>query len=285
MEDDRCWDVLENVSDGFFNTSAVGAIAVADSDPNVIYAGMGESCVRLDVSHGDGVYSPRTAARPGRTWASRTRVTSAESAFILRTPTLSTSPHWGHAFGPNEQRGVFRSKDGGKTWSESCIVPRTAGAIDISIDPNNPRILTPRSGRCGGSPGALAPGAPDSGLFKSTDGGDTWAELSGNPGMPKGIKGRIGVAVSPARPERVWAIVESEDGGLFWSDDGGTTWESVSDEHDLRHRPWYYSHVFADTQDSDTVWVLNLKAWKSVDGRAHTLRTWEHPTATTTTCG
>ena len=256
----------ENVSDGFFNTSAVGAIAVADSDPNVIYAGMGESCVRLDVSHGDGVYRSTDG---GKTWA---HIGLQDTRHIGRirvhpqNPDLVYVAALGHAFGPNEQRGVFRSKDGGKTWEQVLYRGENAGAIDISIDPNNPRILYAAFWQVRRFPWSLSSGGPDSGLFKSTDGGDTWAELSNNPGMPKGIKGRIGVAVSPARPGRVWAIVESEDGGLFRSDDGGATWESVSDERDLRHRPWYYSHVFADTQDSETVWVLNLKAWKSVDG-------------------
>ena len=256
----------ENVSDGFFNTAAVGAIAVAESDPNVIYAGMGESCIRGNVCHGDGVYKSTDA---GKTWAhlgledtrhiSRIRVHPKDSSLVYVAAL-------GDAFGPNSQRGLFRSKDGGKSWEQVLTQGEGTGAIDLSMDQRNPRNLYVAFWEAQRTPWSLSSGGPGSGLFKSTDGGDTWTELSDNKGMPKGIKGRMGVTVSAARPSRVWAIIEAEESGLYRSDDGGETWERVSDDRNLFTRPWYYNHVFADTQDPDTVYILNLNAWRSLDG-------------------
>jgi photosystem II stability/assembly factor-like uncharacterized protein len=256
----------ENISDGFFRTASVGAIAVSESDPNVIYAGMGEACIRLDVSHGDGVYKSTDG---GKTWR---QVGLEDTRHIGRVrihprdPDLVYVAALGHAFGPNQERGVFRSKNGGKSWERILFRSENSGAIDLSLDPNNPRILYAAIWQVRRYPWSLESGGPESGLFKSTDGGDTWTELTSNPGMPTGIKGRIGVALSPARPGRVWATVEAEGGALLRSDDGGATWERTSENRDLRQRPWYYQHIFADPQDAETVWVLNLKAWKSVDG-------------------
>ena len=256
----------ENVSDRFFKTAAVGALAVAESDPNVIYAGMGESCIRGNVSHGDGVYGSTDA---GRTWAhlgledtrhiSRVRVDP-------RNPEVVYVAALGHVFGPNEQRGVFRSKNGGQTWEHVLFKSEKAGAADLVMDPNNPRVLYAAIWEAGRKPWMLTSGGPDSGLYKTVDGGDTWTELTNNEGLPEGVKGRMGLAVSPARSGRVWAIVESKNGGLFRSDDGGSTWERVSEDRSLLKRPFYYSHVFADPQDPETVYVLSLKAWKSTDG-------------------
>ena len=172
----------------------------------------------------------------------------------------------GHAYGPNQQRGVFRSKDGGESWEQVLFRSERAGAIDLCMDPNNPRILYASVWEAQRTPWSLISGGPDSGIFKSTDGGDSWQELTGNPGLPTGLKGRIGLAASTAKSDRVWATVEAEDSGLFRSDDGGATWEQVSDNQDIQGRPWYYQHIFADPQDCDTVWVLNYKAWKSIDG-------------------
>ena len=256
----------ENVSDGYFKAAAVGALAVADSDPNIIYAGMGESCIRGNVSHGDGVYRSTDA---GRTWAhlgledtrhiSRIRVDP-------RDPDVVFVAALGHVFGPNEQRGVFRSKDGGQTWERVLFKSEKAGAADLSMDPSNPRVLYAAIWEAGREPWKLTSGGPDSGLYKTTDGGDTWTELTDNEGLPEGVKGRMGVAVSHARSGMVWAIVESKEGGLFRSDDGGSTWEMVSDDRALRQRPFYFSHVFADPQDPETVYVLSLRAWRSTDG-------------------
>ena len=256
----------ENVSDGFFDTAAVGAIAVSESDPNVIYVGMGESCIRGDVSHGDGVYK---STDKGKTWVNMGLTDTRHIARIRvhpKDPDLVYVAALGHAFGPNGERGVFRSKDGGRNWERVLFKSEKAGAADLSMDPNNPRILYAAIWETIRTPWSLVSGGPYSGIFKTTDGGDTWEEITNNPGLPEGLKGRIGVAVSPANPDRVWATVEANDSGLFRSDDGGDTWELVSDNQDLQGRPWYYEHVFADPQDPDTVWILNFKCWMSVDG-------------------
>ena len=244
----------------------MGAIAVAESDPNVIYAGMGEACIRLDVSYGDGVYKSTDG---GKTW---THLGLEDTRHIARVrihphnPDIVYVAALGHAFGPNQQRGIFRSTNGGKTWEHVLYKSDNAGAADLSLDPHNPRVLYAAIWQTRRNFWNLSSGGPDSGLYKSTDGGDTWIEITNNPGLPKGLKGRMGVAVSPAKTGRVWATIEAEDCGLYRSDDGGTTWELVSDERDLQGRPWYYQHVFADPQDADTVWILNYQCWKSIDG-------------------
>ena len=255
----------ENISDGFFETSAVGAIAVADSDPNVIYAGMGEACIRNDVSSGDGVYK---STDRGKTWR---HVGLSDSRHIARirihpsNPDLVYVAALGHAWAPNEERGLFRSRDGGESWESVLFVSDKAGAIDLAMDPTNPRILYAAIWEVFRNPWTISSGGPDSGLYKSTDGGDTWTGLSDNPGFPKGLKGRIGVAVSPAKPDRLWAIVEAGEGGLYRSDDGGESWELVNDT-DGRGRPWYHTHVFAHPQDPETVWVMDSFFYVSTDG-------------------
>ena len=172
----------------------------------------------------------------------------------------------GHAFGPNEQRGVFRSSDGGRNWERVLYRDDKSGAIDLSIDATNPRILYAALWETLRTPWSLTSGGEGSGIFKSVDGGDTWQELTDNPGLPKGLKGRIGIAASPAKAGRVWATIEADDAGLYRSDDGGATWELATDNQDIQGRPWYYEHIFADPVDADTVWSLNYEAWKSVDG-------------------
>jgi len=185
---------------------------------------------------------------------------------IANDPDLVYVAALGHAFGPNPERGVYRSRDGGRNWEKVLYRSPKAGAVDLAMDPNNPRLLYASIWETYRNFWSLSSGGPDSGLFKSTDGGDTWTEISDNEGLPKGIKGKIGVAVSPAQADRVWAIVESEQEGLYRSDDGGRKWQRVSDNRDLIHRPWYYCHVFADPCHADTVYVTNLKMWKSTDG-------------------
>ncbi|MCI0896497.1 MAG: glycosyl hydrolase, partial [Chloroflexi bacterium] len=256
----------ENVSDGFFRTSAVGAIAVSEVDHNVVYVGMGESCIRGDVSYGDGVYGSTNA---GETWSHLGLEDTRHIARIRVHPLDSNTVYvaaLGHAFGPNEQRGVFRTRDGGVNWERILYRDDKTGAIDLSIDINNPRILYATLWETVRTPWSLTSGGPGSGIFKSVDGGDTWQEITDNPGLPKGLKGRIGITVSPAKSGRVWATVEAEESGVFRSDDAGATWEKVSDNQDIQGRPWYYQHIFADTSDSETVWVLNYGAWKSIDG-------------------
>ncbi|HXJ77591.1 MAG TPA: glycosyl hydrolase [Candidatus Methylomirabilis sp.] len=256
----------ENISDGFFRASAVGAIAVAPSDPNVIYAGTGEACIRGNVSHGDGVYRSRDG---GRTWDNtglgdtrhigRVRVhpRDADCVYVAAL---------GHAWGPNRQRGVFRSRDGGGKWEHVLFRSEGAGAVDLSLDPQNPRMLFAAIWEARRTPWGMTSGGPDSSLYRSTDGGDTWTDISRRPGLPKGGLGRIGVVVSPADGRRVYAVVEAADGALFRSDDGGDTWQRGSEEAGLRGRPWYYMHVFADPNDADTVWVADYSLWKSTDG-------------------
>ena len=256
----------ENVSDGFFKTSAVGAIAVAPSDHNVIYAGMGEACIRGDVSYGDGVYRSTDG---GKTW---TNVGLENTRHISRIRIHPTDPDLvyvaalGHAFGPNDERGIFRSKDGGKNWEKVLFKSDKAGAADLSMDPNNPRMLYAAIWEAVRTPHSLISGGPDSGIFRSTDGGDTWTEITANPGLPDGLKGRIGIAASPAKQGRVWATIEADARGVYRSDTGGDTWELVSDNGDIQGRPWYYQHIVPDPQDPETVWILNYQAWKSVDG-------------------
>ena len=256
----------QNVSDGFFNTASVGAIAVAESDPNVIYAGTGEACIRNDVSHGDGVYKSTDG---GETWAN---VGLADTRHIARVrvhpknPDLVYVAALGHAFGPNSERGVFRSQDGGGSWERVLFKSDKAGAADLSMDPNNPRVLYASIWEAQRTFWDMTSGGEDSGLWKSTDGGDTWTDISERPGLPVGVKGRIGVAVSPAKTGRVWALVEAKNGALFRSDDGGETWERLSDEPAIRGRAWYYSHIIAHPTDPETVWSMCWEVWKSTDG-------------------
>ncbi len=255
----------ENVSDGHFKRASVGAIAVSASDPNVIYVGMGESCIRGNVSHGDGVYRSTDAAK---SWTHRGLADTRHIAKVRVHPTdpdLVYVAALGHAHGPNPERGVFRSKDGARTWRKVLYRGPKAGASDLSIDPNNPRTLYAAFWETIRRPWELVSGGPGSGVFRSTDGGDRWVELSRKPGLPKGTLGKIGVAVSPARAGRVYAIVEAEDGAVFRSDDGGETWQRLSEERELRTRAWYYQHIVAHPTDPDTVWVLNVDAWRSID--------------------
>ena len=260
----------ENVSDGYFNTASVGAIAVSDSEPSVVYAGMGEACIRLDVTHGDGVYRSNDG---GHSWV---HLGLEDTRHISRVRIHPTNPDivfvaaLGHAFGPNEQRGIFRSTDGGKNWENVLYKSENAGAGDLSIDPGNPNLLFAGIWQVRRNFWNLASGGPDSGLWRSRDGGDTWEDVSSNPGLPDLPFGRIGVAISPAKAGRIYATVEAGEPGVYRSDDYGDTWELVSDNRDLQGRPWYYQHIFADPQDADTAWVLNYGAWKSVDGG----RTW-----------
>ncbi len=256
----------ENISDGFFNTSSIGALAISPSDPNVIYAGTGETTIRTDVSYGDGVYGSTDG---GKTWAhlglEETRHIG-EIRIHPQNPDLVYVAALGHAFGPNPERGVYRSRDGGANWEHVLFHSPRAGAVDLAMDATNPRILFATVWQTHRHFWELSSGGPDSSLYRSNDGGDTWTDIGGNKGLPKGILGKIGITVSPARPQRVWAIIEAEKAGVYRSDDGGDTWERLNSSRDLLNRPWYYCHIFADPQDPETVWVTNLSTWKSTDG-------------------
>ncbi|MFZ1756074.1 MAG: glycosyl hydrolase [Caldilineaceae bacterium] len=259
----------ENISDGFFRTSAVGALAVSEADPNVIYAGMGETTIRGDVSWGDGVYKSTDG---GKTWQNVGLADTHHIGMIRIHPKNADIVYvaaLGHAFGPNAERGVYRTLDGGKSWERVLHVSDKAGAIDLALDVTNPRILYASIWQVHRHFWELVSGGPDSGLWKSTDGGDTWTDITRAKGLPQeGILGKIGVVISPAKPERVWAIVESDDeqSGVYRSDDSGDTWALLSTNRDLMARPWYYMHIFADPQDADTIYINNLKMWKSTDG-------------------
>ncbi len=255
----------ENISDGYFGGS-IGAVAVSEWDPNVIYVGGGEKTVRGNVSHGYGMWKSDDA---GRTWKQIGLTDSRRIPRIRihpRNPDLVYAAVLGHLFGPNEQRGVFRSKDGGATWEKVLFVSNEVGAVDLAMDPSNPRVLYASFWRVIRRPYALESGGEGSSIWKSTDGGDTWTEITRNKGLPQGVIGINMVTVSPANPDRLWAIIEAKDGGVFRSDDAGKSWMKVNEERKLRQRAWYYTRIYADPQNEDMVYVLNVRFWRSKDG-------------------
>ena len=254
------------VTDGQIKSGSVGAIAVSESDPNIIYAGMGEPDIRGNASPGDGVYKSSDA---GKTWKHVGLEDTQQIGAVRihpKNPDIVYVAALGHQFGPNEQRGIYRSNDGGKTWKQIYTRGPKAGAVDLAIDPNNPNVLYAAFWEVFRTPWSLESGGPGSGIFKSTDGGDSWTDLTRAPGMPKGTIGRIGITVSPVSSDRVWALVEAEDGGVFRSEDAGKNWTRVSENRNLRQRAWYYSRIFADTQKLNTVYVLNVDFFRSDDG-------------------
>ncbi|HEY5692216.1 MAG TPA: glycosyl hydrolase [Cyclobacteriaceae bacterium] len=254
-----------NITDKYFG-GTIGAVAVSDSDPNVVYVGEGEQGVRSNVSSGWGVWK---SADAGATWK---HIGLRDSKHIGRirihpkNPDLVYVAAMGNLWKPNEMRGVYRSKDGGTTWERILYVGDKAGAVDLTFDHNNPRILYASTWNIKRNGYRMDSGGTDSKLWKSTDGGDTWDELTDNPGMPKGPNGIIGVAVSPLNSNRVWAVIENLDGGVFRSDDAGATWKKINSDRALRQRAWYYTRITADTQNEDKVWVMNVSYGVSKDG-------------------
>ncbi|NQZ43104.1 MAG: glycosyl hydrolase [Flavobacteriaceae bacterium] len=263
LDGGRTW---KNISDGYFGGS-IGAVEVAKSDPNVIYVGGGEKTLRGNVSSGYGIWKTEDG---GKTWNQARLAKSRHVPRIRVHPTDYNTVYaavLGNIYKPTKERGVYKSTDGGKSWKQVLFVNDQSGAVDLTFDPNNPRILYASTWRAQRTPYSLSSGGDGSALWKSTDSGETWSEISKNEGFPKDTLGIIGVSVSPVNSERVFAIVENkEKGGLYRSDDGGKKWTQVNSERKLRQRAWYYTRVYADTEDEDVVYVLNVRYHKSTDG-------------------
>ncbi|HZJ01555.1 MAG TPA: glycosyl hydrolase [Gemmatimonadaceae bacterium] len=255
----------EPTTDKYFGGS-IGAIAVAESNPDIVYVGTGEEDIRGNVTHGDGVWKSTDA---GKTWD---YVGLGDTRQIGRIRVHPKNPDvvyvaaLGHVWGPNTERGVFKSENGGKSWRRILYQSDSAGAIDLAMDANDPNTLYAAFWHAYRQPWKLVSGGTGSGLFKSTDGGETWNNITRNPGLPTGVLGKIGVTVSPANSKRVWALIEADSGGVFRSDDGGATWTKTNSERNLRQRAWYYTRIYADTKDTNTVYALNTGMYRSTNG-------------------
>jgi photosystem II stability/assembly factor-like uncharacterized protein len=253
------------VSDGFFGGS-VGAVVVAESDTSVVYAGGGEKTVRGNVSFGYGVWK---SADAGKTWE---KAGLEKSRFISRMRVHPSDPNvvyaavLGDIFKEDETRGVYKTTDGGKNWTNVLYASKVAGAVDLIMDPTNPDILYATTWDIKRTPYSLESGGPDSKMYKTTDGGKTWEDLTKNEGFPQGLLGIMGITISPKNSNRLYSIIENENGGVFTSKDAGKTWEKVNEDRSLRQRAWYYTRIFADSQDEETVYVLNVSYQKSTDG-------------------
>jgi photosystem II stability/assembly factor-like uncharacterized protein len=255
------WDP---VSDKFLKTGSVGAIDVAESDPMVVFVGMGESPIRGNVSSGDGVYRSTDGGASWQNVGLRGTYQISRVRIHPRNPDIVYVAALGHVWGPNEDRGIFRTSDGGRSWKKILYVDSTTGASDLAMDPTNPRVLYAAFWQVYRKPWTIESGGPGSAIYKSSDGGDTWKKLEG--GLPSGVVGRIGVAVSPARPSRVYAILQAEKGGVYKSDDSGETWILTSGEHKLVERAWYYNWIYPDPKNPEIVYVPNVEFHKSIDG-------------------
>ncbi len=257
-----------NVSDGFFKSGSVGAIAVAPSSPNVVYVGMGEGCIRGNASYGDGIYKSIDA---GRTWTHMGLEATKQTGRLEVHPTnpdIAWVAALGDPWGPSADRGVYKTRDGGRSWQKVLYRNENAGAIDLVLDPANPNVLYATTLELRRYPWGFRSAGPGTAIYKSTDGGDTWIDISTRAGLPKGDKGRIGIALAPSQPNRVWAIIDAAgaDQGIYRTDDGGETWKHLTDNADLTQRPWYYHHIIADPKNADVLWALNVNLWKSTDG-------------------
>jgi len=247
-------------------TSAIGSIAVANSNHNVVYVGTGEACIRGNISHGDGVYKTLDG---GKTWKNVGLRDSRAIGKVIINPTnpdIVFVAALGHVYGPNTERGIFRTTDGGKTWEKVLYKDENTGGIDVAFDPHNPNILFAALWQARRTSWSMESGGPGSGLYRSNDGGTTWKHLEEH-GLPKGPYGKIGVAVG-ANSDRVYALIEAHDrdGGLYRSDDGGENWQVVNPSHSLWQRPWYYMHVIADPRDENALYIMDVDAYKSTDG-------------------
>jgi len=245
--------------------SSIGSIAVAPSDPNVVYVGSGEANIRGNVAAGNGIYKSTDA---GKTWTHVWKQEGQIGTMVVhpKNPDIAYAAVLGHAFGPNPERGVYRTVDGGKTWQQVLKKDADTGASDVCMDPNNPRILFAGLWQARRKPWDLVSGGPGSGLYASRDGGDTWKELGRDEGMPEGIKGKIGCAVAPSDGQRVYALIESEKGGLYRSDDGGEHFTVANAHRSLRQRAWYYTTLTVDPNNADIVWFPQVPLLRTVDG-------------------
>lgn len=256
----------EPVTDGQIHSASVGAVRVCESNPDVVYIGMGETQLRGNVQQGDGVYKSTDA---GETWQ-HVGLTETQNISRIRIHPEDCNTLWVAALGvhsaPNEERGIFKSNNGGVTWHKVLYRDANTGGVDITIDPNNPAVMYASLWEAWRRSWSMSSGGPGSGLFKSVDFGETWTEITRNDGLPEGIIGKIGVALSPAAPHRVWALIEADEGGLFRSDDAGGTWIRVNDERNLRQRAFYYTRVYADPLDPDVMYALNTGFYRSRDG-------------------
>ena len=257
----------QSVSDGqAFATASVGAIDVAPSDPNIVFAGMGEYEIRGNVMHGDGVYKSMDA---GRTWKHVGLENTRQISRIRvhpKNPDIVFVAALGHVWSPNEERGIYRTKDGGKTWEKVFSRGPKAGAGELVFDPSNPNVIWAGFWEVYRKPWLLESGGPGSGIFRSADGGDTWTDMTRSPGLPKGLIGNVSIAISPANPDRIWAGIEAEDGGIFRSENGGKNWTKVNEERKLRQRAWYFNRIFADPKNPDALYAANVQFFRSGDG-------------------
>jgi photosystem II stability/assembly factor-like uncharacterized protein len=253
------------VTDGQIRSASVGAVAVSETNPDVVFIGMGETCIRGNIMAGDGVYKSTDA---GKTWTN-VGFASSENISKIRIHPLDPNIVFVAAFGkhsaPNADRGVYKSTDGGKTWKKVLYRDDKTAAIDITIDRTNPNVMYAAMWEAFRREYTMSSGGPGSGLFKSTDGGETWTEITRAQGMPAGMIGRIGVSISPVNPNRVYALVENENGGLFVSSDAGKTWALTTADRNVRQRAFYYTHVFADTKNQDVVYMENTSIYRSAD--------------------
>lgn len=252
-------------TDAYFG-GTIGAVTLFPGNPDIVWAGGGETPIRGNVSHGDGVWKSTDA---GKTWHD---MGLRETQYISRIISHPTNPDvvyvgaLGHVFGPNPERGVYRTLDGGKTWKRVLFKNDSTGVADLVMDPTNPRILFAGFWQAGRKPWLLVSGGAGSGLWKTTDGGDTWTDITRAPGLPPGIWGNIGLAISPANPQRIWALIEADSGGVYRSDNGGATWHFLNNDRNLRQRAWYYTKLTADPRDTNTVYAGNVGGYISTDG-------------------
>ncbi|MDP1570120.1 MAG: hypothetical protein Q8L86_08960 [Vicinamibacterales bacterium] len=255
------------MTDGKITSSSIGAIGVCEADPDTVYIGGGEVQFRGNIIQGDGVYKTTDG---GETWTHLPELRDSQTVARLRIhPTdcnTAFAAVFGRPYAEHPERGIFKTTDGGQTWRRTLYRDAKTGAADLSIDPKNPNVMYAGLWEAFRTPHSMSSGGPGSGLFKSVDGGETWTELTRNPGLPGGLWGKVGVSVSPADANRVYAMIDNNDGGLFASDDAGATWRLMNDNRNLRQRAFYYTRVVADTQDKDTVYVLNVQFFKSTDG-------------------